>query len=66
MIVKYIVSLLTVANGLWGIAPIMIKLPLASFGFNWIVPAITGALIGNYIKISKKRKKRIAFLKTLC
>ena len=50
----FIVSLLTVANGLWGIAPIMIKLPLASFGFNWIVPAIIGALIGNYIKTPSK------------
>ena len=50
----FIVSLLTVANGLWGIAPVMIKLPLASFGFNWIVPAIIGALIGNYIKTLSK------------
>ena len=50
----FIVSLLTVANGLWGIAPIMIKLPLASFGFNWIVPAIIGGLIGNFIKTPSK------------
>lgn len=50
----FIVSLLTVANGLWGIAPVMIKLPLASFGFNWIVPAIIGGLIGNFIKTPSK------------
>lgn len=48
----FIVSLLSVANSLWNIAPIMTKLPLASFGFNWIIPSIIGALIGNCIKTS--------------
>ncbi|MGL5693223.1 MAG: branched-chain amino acid transport system II carrier protein [Peptostreptococcaceae bacterium] len=48
--VTLVVSLLTVANGLWGIAPIMSKLPLAPFGFNWILPCIGGALVGFFIK----------------
>ena len=50
----FIVSLLTVANSLWGVSPIMKELPLASFGFNWIVPAIIGGLIGNFIKAPSK------------
>ncbi|MBQ3423551.1 MAG: branched-chain amino acid transport system II carrier protein [Romboutsia sp.] len=50
----FIVSLLTVANSLWGVSPVMIELPLASFGFNWIVPAIIGGLIGNFIKTPSK------------
>ena len=48
-----VVSLLTVANGLWGVAPFMSKLPLASLGFNWILPAIIGAIIGSFIKDKK-------------
>jgi len=50
----FIVSLLTVVNSLWGVSPIMKELPLASFGFNWIVPAIIGGLIGNFIKAPSK------------
>ncbi len=49
--VTLIVSLLSVGNSIWKIAPIMTKLPLASLGFNWIVPAIFGAVIGNLIKV---------------
>lgn len=48
-----VVSLLTVANGLWGVVPFMSKLPLASLGFNWILPAIIGAIIGSLIKDKK-------------
>lgn len=48
-----IVSLLSVANGLWGIAPFMTKLPLASLGFNWILPAIGGAVVGFLVKDKK-------------
>ena len=48
--VTLVVSLLTVSNSLWNIAPFMTKLPLASLGFNWILPAIGGAIIGSFIK----------------
>ena len=51
--VTLIVSLLTVANGLWGVVPVMSKLPLASLGFNWILPAIGGAIVGSFIKDKK-------------
>lgn len=51
--VTLIVSLLTVANGLWGVVPVMSKLPLAPLGFNWILPAIGGAIIGSFIKDKK-------------
>lgn len=44
-----IVSILTVMN-----IPIMNSLPLASLGFNWIVPAILGGIIGNLVKIKNK------------
>ena len=45
-----IASILTVSNGLWGVAPFMSKLPLASFGFNWVLPAIIGAVVGYFVK----------------
>lgn len=48
-----VVSLLTVANRLWEVVPFMSKLPLASLGFNWILPAIIGAIIGSFIKDKK-------------
>ncbi|MBC5995900.1 branched-chain amino acid transport system II carrier protein [Romboutsia ilealis] len=51
--VTLIVSLLTVANGLWKVAPFVEKLPLAPLGFNWILPAIGGAIIGSFIKDKK-------------
>ena len=51
--VTLIVSLLTVANGLWGVVSVMSKLPLAPLGFNWILPAIGGAIIGSFIKDKK-------------
>ena len=28
----------------------MSKLPLASFGFNWVLPAIIGAVVGYFVK----------------
>jgi LIVCS family branched-chain amino acid:cation transporter len=31
----------------------MNNLPLGSLGFNWIVPAIIGGVIGNFIKTNK-------------
>ncbi|MGL4797274.1 MAG: branched-chain amino acid transport system II carrier protein, partial [Paraclostridium sp.] len=43
-----IVSVLTVMN-----VPFMSKLPLAPLGFNWIIPAIIGGLLGNLIKTNK-------------
>lgn len=45
-----VVSLLTVLNTLGGIAPFIAKLPLATFGFSWIVPAIIGAVVGYFVK----------------
>ena len=50
----FVVSLLSVANSLWQVAPFTTKLPLATFGFNWIIPAIVGALIGSCIKASAR------------
>ena len=50
----FVVSLLSVANSLWQVAPFTTKLPLATFGFNWIIPAIVGALIGSCIKNSAR------------
>ena len=48
--VTLLVSVLSVANSLFGVAPFMTKLPLAQYGFNWVVPAIVGALLGSLIK----------------
>ena len=46
--VTIIISILTVMN-----VPLMNNLPLVSLGFNWIVPAIIGGVIGNFIKTNK-------------
>ena len=51
--VTLVVSLLSVSNGLWGVAPFMEKLPLASLGFSWVLPAIGGAIVGFFIKSEK-------------
>lgn len=56
-LVTFIISLLSVANSLWGIAPIITKLPLTSLGFNWILPAMIGALVGGFIKTSAPYSK---------
>lgn len=43
------ISILTVLNNLGVSIPIVTKLPFASLGFNWIVPVILAAIIGNFI-----------------
>lgn len=43
------ISALTVANSLGVNIPIVTKLPLASLGFNWVVPVIIAAIVGNFI-----------------
>ena len=45
-----IISILSVVNGLWEVLPFMTKLPLSSLGFNWILPAIIGAILGYFVK----------------
>ncbi len=47
--VALVISILTVAN-----VPIMQKLPLASFGLNWLVPVAIAAAIGFFIPSKKK------------
>ncbi|MGL5314214.1 MAG: branched-chain amino acid transport system II carrier protein [Peptostreptococcaceae bacterium] len=44
-----LISVLTVANNLGMSIPLVTKLPFASLGFNWIVPVIIAAIIGNFI-----------------
>ena len=48
------ISALTVANNLGISIPMVTKLPLASLGFNWVVPVIIAAIIGNFIPDKKK------------
>lgn len=43
------VSLLTALNNSGFKIPFINQLPFAKFGFNWIIPAILGAVIGNVI-----------------
>lgn len=58
--VTLIVSVLTVANnlmvakGLGEIVAFVNKLPLATLGFNWVLPAILGAILGSFIKSKKQ------------
>lgn len=55
-----IVSLLTVANDFNISIPFVLNLPLASYGFNWVVPVIIGGIIGNFIK--DKNDTKIKFV----
>lgn len=43
------ISVLTVINNQTGSLVFVSKLPLASLGFNWVVPVIVAGLIGNFI-----------------
>ncbi len=50
-----LVSTLTIINNLGIVSlPILSKLPFASLGFNWILPVLIGALIGNFIPSKAK------------
>ena len=51
------ISILTVINSKTGSIPFISKLPLASFGFNWIIPVLIAGIIGNFI-ISKENKAK--------
>jgi LIVCS family branched-chain amino acid:cation transporter len=51
------ISILTVVDSLGISIGFVHKLPLASFGFNWIVPAIVGGLIG--LILSKKENNEL-------
>lgn len=51
------ISILTVVDSLGISIGFVHKLPLASFGFNWIVPAILGGLIG--LILSKKENNEL-------
>lgn len=56
--VTLIISILGVVNSLaktYGLPvhiPFLEVLPLAKIGFNWIVPAIVGGILGNFVKTS--------------
>lgn len=48
-----VVSILTVIDGLGIKVDFIHYLPLDSVGFNWIIPAIIGGLIGNFVPYKK-------------
>ncbi|MGL5753947.1 MAG: branched-chain amino acid transport system II carrier protein [Paraclostridium sp.] len=47
--VALIISILTVIDSMGINISIIHKLPFANLGFNWIVPAIVGGIVGNFI-----------------
>ena len=54
--VTLLVSILSVGSNLLGlenVSSLLSKLPLAKFGFNWVVPAIIGAIVGSLISNKK-------------
>jgi LIVCS family branched-chain amino acid:cation transporter len=48
------ISILTVAQGFGVTVPFIDSLPLASLGFNWIVPAIIGGIVGSFFGKNKQ------------
>ncbi len=51
------ISVLTVLNNLFIPITFINKLPLAKLGFNWIVPAIIGGIIGSLFKDKNNKNK---------
>lgn len=60
--VALIVSVITILNnmGLINISFIN-ELPFSSLGFNWILPVLIGAIIGNFIPSFDKNKQELEF-----
>ncbi|WP_032544133.1 branched-chain amino acid transport system II carrier protein [Clostridioides difficile] len=52
--VTLVISLLSAINGMTGAVPFIQSLPLAGLGFNWVIPAILGGIVGNFIKSNKQ------------
>ena len=58
-----LVSVITVANNMKLINIAFInKLPFSSLGFNWILPVLIGAIIGNLIPFIDKNNKDLEFI----
>ncbi|MEW9080063.1 branched-chain amino acid transport system II carrier protein [Terrisporobacter glycolicus] len=55
--ITLLISLLNVVDSLGININFVHKLPLDSIGFNWVVPAIIGGLIGKFIIKDKKNKE---------
>ncbi|MDU6986205.1 MAG: branched-chain amino acid transport system II carrier protein [Terrisporobacter othiniensis] len=61
--VTLVISLLSVGSNLLSlkqISDLLSLLPFASIGFNWIVPAIIGAVVGGLIKGKNNNKASIS------
>ena len=61
--VTLVISLLSVGSNLLSlkqISDLLSLLPFASIGFNWIVPAIIGAVVGGLIKCKNNNKASIS------
>ena len=59
------ISMLTVINNLTqGAIPFVTKLPLASLGFNWVLPVLIAGIIGNFIP-SKENSSDNIFKKAI-
>nr|WP_317333188.1 branched-chain amino acid transport system II carrier protein [uncultured Romboutsia sp.] len=57
-----IVSIITVLNNMKLInIPFINELPFSSIGFNWILPVLIGAIIGNFVPSFDKNNKELEF-----
>ena len=54
-----LISLLNVVDSLGLNINFVHKLPLDSIGFNWVIPAIMGGLIGKFIIKDKNKEKNL-------
>ncbi len=60
--VALIVSIITVLNNMKLInIPFINELPFSSIGFNWILPVLIGAIIGNFVPSFDKNNKELEF-----
>ena len=57
------VSILSVSSNLLSltqISDILNSLPLANLGFNWVVPAVLGAIVGGLMKTKEREEVKEA------
>lgn len=57
--VALFISILTVLNTMGANIPVVGYLPLASLGFNWVVPTIVGGVVGGFIPQRKKESDKL-------
>ena len=55
-----VIAVLDTVSGLGLSLPFLTRLPLASYGFAWLLPAVLGGLIGSAVPCRRAEKEQAA------